>query len=217
MILGLNQEEFELAKELTNIALANATASFTKMTGDHFTFQDIEINTSVFKMGNNFHNSDEPLYIMLTEYVGDVLADTFLVIDQANAKKIAHKLYPSPKVSSELQEAILLETDNILAAAVATKYADFLGHSITGDVPKMVRKNPEETQEFINDKLEHDHTHFSFVTNFKSKELKLEAYFVCAFRDSFGDAIKNFAAQAGAEDMINSQEEFAKQYFRHLQ
>ncbi|MGB0521316.1 MAG: chemotaxis protein CheC [Flammeovirgaceae bacterium] len=214
MILGLNQEEFEVAKELTNVALANATESFSKMTGDKFTFQDIEVNINHFQLDPSFDSLKEPLYIMLTEYLGDVLADTFLVINPENAEKIASMLYPSPNINEELKNAILLETDNIVAAAVATKYADFLNHSVTGDVPKMVRKSPSETQKYINDKLENDHTHFSFITNFKSEEHQLEAYFICAFRDSFGSAVKSIATKQETIDLLDEQVGFTKQYLR---
>lgn len=214
MILGLNQEEFALAKELTNVALANASASFSKLTGEQFTFQDIQINTNNFKLDKSLKSVKEPLFVLLTEYFGDILADTFLIISPDNAKKISEKLYPSPNINNDLQEAILLETDNILAAAVATKYADFLGHSVTGDVPRMVRRSPKETQEYVNTKLEHDHTHFSFITNFKSKSNGLEAYFVCAFKDSFANALKSTNAEGNQTEWLKQQDSLTKQYLR---
>jgi len=214
MILGLTRREFELAKELTHVALANAAASFSKMMRDQFTFQKIEVNPSRFQFSKANKFSNGHLYIMMTEYFGDVLADTFLVVDTKQAEVLVKTLMPKPNLSEHLKEAVLLETDNILAASVATKYSDILGHSVTGDVPKLLKKSPKETQKFIDEKLEHDHTHFSFVTKFKSKEKKLEAYFVCAFRDSFGNAIKSIASQQETVALIDQEEALMKQYLR---
>lgn len=212
MVLGLTKQEFDIAKDLTHIALANAAASFSKMTRKTISFTEIKVNPTRFKFSKGKKTDD--LYIMTTEYLGDVLADTFLVMTAENSVKLAEIMFPSPKLNDTLKEAILLETDNILAAAVATKYSDILKHDVTGDVPQLSKRSLTNTEEFINSKLEHDHTHFAFITHFKSSGGGLDAHFICAFRDSFKHAIESIDSSSPSLSVIQKEMKNAKQYLR---
>ena len=195
MPLGLTTEEFQLAQAMTDIALANAASSFSTITKDEVTFSQITLNPSQLKFNKKYISAQEHLYILITEFMGEILADSFLILNPQAATQAVNVMYPNPEITDQMKDAVLLELDNILAASVATKFSDIIEKDIKGDVPQLERKNFIQTQRFIDQKLKSKDTHFSFVTLFQSKKLQIEAQFVCAFKSEFANTIKKMAQE----------------------
>ncbi len=212
MVSGLTKKEFELAKELTNIALANAATSFSKIMNDDVTFRKIELNPSNLKFSKNYISAKDHLFILITDFMGEVLADSFLIFNPANAQQTADAMFGKSCVE-QMRDAALLELDNILAASVATKFSDILEKDIKGDVPQLERKNYIQAQNFVSEKINSPNTHFSFTTIFKSKKMGIEALFVCAFKDGFAETIKEIFEEKGStKDFIQSQTKSTKRF-----
>ncbi len=175
-------------------------------------FREIELNPSSLKFNKNYISAKDHLFILITDFMGEVLADSFLIFNSPNAQQTADTMF-GKACGEQMRDAALLELDNILAASVATKFSDILNKDIKGDVPQLERKNFIQAQKFVTEKLNATDAHFSFTTIFKSENDKIEGHFICAFKDGFAETIKKIAEEQGsANDMIQSQKKSAKKF-----
>ena len=202
---GFTQQEFDIAKQLVDIALANAAASFSTITKDMVTFRHIELNPENIHFQKQYISAQDHLFILLTEFKGEIPAESFLILNPASALATAGLMYPQPNLSDTMRDAILLELDNILSASVATKFADILGKDMKGDVPQLIRKNFIQAQRYIDNELQANDVAFSLVAMFQSEKLQLEAKFVCAFKEEFAVTVKSIAQDVARASRISQQ------------
>ena len=93
---------------------------------------------------------------------------------------------------SEFQEAILLEVDNILSAAMVTQLSNFLDLFVYGDVPNLKCLNKEQLVEILRN--DHD-MYYEVALNLKAKletsKSNVSPIFIWFFKNDFVDAVKN--------------------------
>ena len=87
--------------------------------------------------------------------MGELAGKSYLIFNKHEADEIHGACMP-PKDNEQAKmmetEAILMELDNILSAAVITEFSNYLGVSIYGDVPHLSRTSHHD----LVDKLTHD-------------------------------------------------------------
>ncbi|MBT28635.1 MAG: hypothetical protein CMO01_03160 [Thalassobius sp.] len=188
-----SEKEVTLISDVTHIALGNAGSSVAKMVRDEFLIKDVEIASetpeSQFRLKDNY----EKYHVLYTEVVGDLLAATYLLISPEVENILCGVLLPDSMLGrAEMREAALLEIDNIVIAAMVTKFSEVLGQNIHGDVPSSQVCTRDELEAIVNQKHLEIDTSLSFrgrITTFY-KGICIE--FVCLFDETVVEAIKSF-------------------------
>lgn len=188
-----SEKELDLVSDVTHIALGNAGSAMAKMVRDEFLIKGVEIG--VEKPENHFQLQDgnTNYHVLFTEVVGDLSAATYLLISPEVENILCDVLLPGSMLGrAEMREATLLEMDNIVIAAMVTKFSEILGQNIHGDVPALQLQSREEVESAISHKFSEMDACVSFrgrITTFY-KGISIE--FICFFDGTIVNAIKNF-------------------------
>lgn len=95
------------------------------------------------------------LSVLITQIIGDVTGKSFLIFNQDESKEIFKALNTS--VSNEaLNEAFLLEIDNIISASVIAELSNSLGIEIYGDVPHLAKVHARDLERFMSEEIVRD-------------------------------------------------------------
>ncbi len=90
--------------------------------------------TSLINHLKNFKTGE--VKVLRTSIVGDIKGETYVFITPDVEKQICKALLPaSNQGRPEFREGMLLELDNILIAALVTKFSEYLQVNINGHVP----------------------------------------------------------------------------------
>jgi chemotaxis protein CheY-P-specific phosphatase CheC len=197
---AFSEFELEVTKELLNIALANAADSFSKMANERVLFKGYDL-TLLEKSGLETlltEVEDKGLYVLTTEIKGKLTGICYLVFDTKDAEGVFPIFAPNNASIeeggklSEFQEAILLEVDNILSAAMVTQLSNFLDLFVYGDVPNLKCLNKEQLVEILRN--DHD-MYYEVALNLKAKletsKSNVSPIFIWFFKNDFVDAVKN--------------------------
>jgi len=88
------------------------------------------------------------LYVLITQVIGDISGKSFLIFSQEESNEIFKALNTS--VSNEtLNEAFLLEIDNIISASVIAELSNTLKLEVYGDVPQLTKIHARDLQDFL--------------------------------------------------------------------
>ncbi len=203
-IVSFTQEEAELIKDTAKIALANAAKSFAKMLQDEVILQHLALHLSPSDVLHSVKLDEDKYFVLRTEIVGQMKANSFLIFSDNNATKTYKALLPKSLIGNpEMREAMLLEVDNILAASVVTKYADILNRKITGHIPEIQTYSPEMVAQIIPTQLQ-QHMDFSFRVNFQAQKTGISAEFVCFFTEMFALTIAERTPLSETSDMVSA-------------
>ena len=88
------------------------------------------------------------LYVLITQVIGDVSGKSFLIFNQDESEEI-FKAMNLRMSNVALNEAFLMEIDNIISASVIAEMANALAIEVYGDVPVLVRMPAHELQSFV--------------------------------------------------------------------
>jgi chemotaxis protein CheY-P-specific phosphatase CheC len=88
------------------------------------------------------------LYVLVTQIIGDVSGKSFLIFNEAESEEV-FKAMNLKKSSDAMNEAFLLEIDNIISASVIAELATALGLEVYGDVPELNRVPGQDLNAFI--------------------------------------------------------------------
>ena len=192
--------ELEVTKELLNISLANAADAFSKMANERVLFNGYDLallqKNDLEELLTDVDN--ENLYVLTTEVKGKLQGICYLVFDKKDAEGIFPIFAPNAStisddgLLSEFQQAILMEIDNILSAAMVTQLSNFLDLFVYGDVPDYKFINKSELIGIL--KNDHD-MYYEVALNLKAKlettNSKTSPIFIWFFKNDFVDAVKN--------------------------
>ena len=199
----LTKDEAKLAEHLTSIGLAHAASAFSMLTNDRVTFKKMGFNSRDFLKEEP--KGGLPMQMLFTPFIGDVLFDSYLIVSHQDGLKIAESIMPGMPVGEDMVKAVLLELDNIISAAVATKYANLLQRNIAGDVPRTYRKSYAELKQHLTERAEKFDSCYSCNTRFKLVHTKAEAEYVFFFQEGFEMMLAELAGVKGAVEDINYQ------------
>ena len=190
---NFSEQELNLISDVTHIALGNAGSAMAKMVRDEFLIKGVEIKAENPENHFKLLDQNEKYHMLFTEVVGDLSAATYLLISPEVENILCDVLLPGSMLGrAEMREATMLEIDNIVIAAMVTKFSEILGQNIHGDVPAYQQKARTEVESEISHKLAEMDACVSFrgrITTFY-KGISIE--FICFFDDSIVNAIKNF-------------------------
>jgi chemotaxis protein CheY-P-specific phosphatase CheC len=199
----LTEYELDVTRELLNIAFANSADSFSAITKQTVLFKPIkfEINQDVESFKINSSDIDD--YVVLeTSIIGHMSGKSYLLFDQEQAEYI-HEVGLPKGIEGEkrkmLEDAILLEIDNMLAAAVITEFSNLMSITMYGGVPAMQKMNEEavnnlikkDLKEFVDNESEKYYIIKTNLTYILSKNSKIKPQFVWIFSEVFINAIKD--------------------------
>ncbi|MGY6562574.1 MAG: hypothetical protein ACXITV_10750 [Luteibaculaceae bacterium] len=195
---NLHEIEHDLTRELLSIGLGKAADSLAALTQDKVMLQWFDIHlfktNSFSEFPNNF---DEDVCVLTTEVKGDLPGISYLLFSQTDAKAVTEQSIPEsiknsagPEDILEMQNAILLELDNIVAASVVTQFSNLLNSKIYGDVPKIDYLNEKALTEFLIAKAGDFSLMLMAQVNFKGFNKNITPKFVWFFGPEFLNQIK---------------------------
>jgi len=88
------------------------------------------------------------LYVLVTQIIGDISGKSFLIFNEVESEEV-FKAMNLKKSSSAMNEAFLLEIDNIISASVIAELSMSLDLEVYGDVPELNRMPATELNSFI--------------------------------------------------------------------
>lgn len=203
----LNEYELDVTRELLNIAFANSADSFSAIAKQTVLFEPITFEIDQNREGFSIAPTNVDDYVVLeTSIMGEMTGKSYLIFDKEQAEYI-HEVGLPKQIQGEqrkmLEDAILLEIDNMLAAAVITEFSNLMNLQMYGGVPAMQKLNLESTNQLIkqdlaglgdaeNEKFYVVKTNLTYILSEKSS---IKPQFVWIFSQVFIDAIK---------EMVNS-------------
>ncbi|MGC3943077.1 MAG: hypothetical protein QM762_00830 [Chryseolinea sp.] len=95
------------------------------------------------------------LYVLVTQIIGDVSGKSFLIFNEDESQEI-FKAVNLRRSNDALNEAFLMEIDNIISASVIAEMANALSLEIYGDVPSLVRMPASDLRSFVSKELGND-------------------------------------------------------------
>lgn len=88
------------------------------------------------------------LYVLVTQIIGDVSGKSFLIFSQDESEEV-FKAMNLRKSNEALNEAFLLEIDNIISASVIAELSESLCIEVYGDVPELFRVAASDLKRFV--------------------------------------------------------------------
>ncbi|MES2731562.1 MAG: hypothetical protein V4714_07430 [Bacteroidota bacterium] len=197
----LSSYELDITKELMSIALANAADSFSKMANERVLIRDYDLQILEKTHWDNqlLNANDTDWYVLTTDVIGKLAGKSYLLLNHSDAEKIFHIFTPSQAEIqlgqlTVLQEAVLLELDNIVTAAMVTQLSNFLSLTIYGDVPNLRYLNRDLTLNYLKSNVEQYDVIINVRARFQSYETNMSPSFICFFKSEFLVAIQQMIA-----------------------
>jgi chemotaxis protein CheY-P-specific phosphatase CheC len=212
----LNEHEVSVAKRIINIALANAADSFSKLAKTKVRLQHVEIPPATPDNDlKHLIDDNNQLYVLITEVKGDIPAESYLVFTEKSAGEIVKLImHNANQQNTEIKEAILLETDNILTASVVSQFSNFFKVNLYGDVPGLYKWNKEKTEEILTEKMQEYSLRVSFKTSFITDGTEIHPEFIWIFTHSFIDYVKWLANDKIACDKLITFDSYVEEYIQ---
>lgn len=195
-----NDQELQTANSIINAGLTSAAESLSFFMKEKIVAKEIMVND--LNMGNDDNLTtryDKKAYLLITEVVGELTGLCCLVFDDAEVLQLQQKALPNevlnnPTMLAEMQEAILLEVDNIIAASVITQFANLLKRKMHGSVPQLKILDSIELKNFINKSVENQAHIINFKTTFVSSVKSFNPLFIWFMNQPFIEDIRNYTA-----------------------
>lgn len=190
----INEHELEILMDVTQIALQNATASLHNLLKDEVLVKESVFGKeAVLEDMRQYAEKNTDVKILFTEVVGPVSGKSYVLLDNDSFVKICNHLLPdSVAGQAEMRQGIALELDNILIAALVTKFSNLLNlPQMHGHVPHYSENNLEN---FIAE-TENLKSSFSFSINLKSFKKLIRFKLIVVFDESLDSQIHAFSRE----------------------
>jgi chemotaxis protein CheY-P-specific phosphatase CheC len=206
MKTALSKVELDITKEIINISLSKAADSLSFFIKEKvlIKIQDIKVNAEslapISKKGNI-----EKSYLLTTNIKGDILGKAYLVFNEKEVEKLVDNNLPEsikidPVAKASMTDAILLEIDNIITAAVITQFANILQCKLYGDVPHLDILSQDDLNPFLNNSNTDHFNVIYFNSHFITKHLDINPEFIWLLEDKFFAEVKNIVSD---EEKVN--------------
>lgn len=191
-----NKAEMQMAESIINKGLSSAAETLSFFMKEPIVVEQIGVN--------NLGIADKsPLklqctgkaHLLTTEVVGDLEGFCCLIFTEQEAEMLQKAALPpevinDPALFETMKDAILLEVDNIIAAAVITQFANLLNRKMYGSVPELSSINANDFEMFVQNYL-NDQSHvINFKTKFSAEGKSFSPMFLWFMNESFIDDIK---------------------------
>jgi chemotaxis protein CheY-P-specific phosphatase CheC len=132
-----------------NNGFSRAAASFSKLINRHVKI--LNTHSIIIRHDDDFSYISEEqgeLRILTTQIIGDISGKSFLVFNNDESQEIFKALNTSV-INDKLNEAFLLEIDNIISASVISELANALNIETYGDAPRLVKIPAQDLRDFM--------------------------------------------------------------------
>lgn len=191
-----NKAEIQMAERIINQGLSSAAETLSFFMKEPIVVEQIGVN--------NLGIADKtPLklqctgkaHLLTTEVVGDLEGFCCLIFTEKEAEMLQKAALPpevinDPALFETMKDAILLEVDNIIAAAVITQFANLLDRKMHGAVPELSSIDAKNFETFIQNFINGQSHVINFKTKFSAKEKSFSPMFLWFMNESFIDDIK---------------------------
>lgn len=207
-----NEIELDVAKEVINIGLSRAADSFSSIIKQKSLFVSLDLGIESIQDIDHFvHKEDSKLYNLITEIRGEMGGICYLIFSEREVEIIRDLCLPNnlndPAKLKMMSEAIMLEVDNMIAAAVVAEFANVLKLSIYGDVPRLMVSNKTDSEDFINNQTDQ----FNYLIKFKAKLMTertlLEPEFIWLLSDKFVEEVKRLTSDEKIIEKLKEMQE----------
>ncbi len=149
---ALSCQEQQTIQILLATAYAHAAQAFSSLVNEQVTFDIISFGISSIGSVAPLNDQEECLTLVLTDILGELDGRSYLVLTEPECASIQEACLPATRNGHRqtiMDKALLKEIDNILSAAMITKFSEALGLSIYGGVPQLFTLSPEASREKI--------------------------------------------------------------------
>lgn len=131
-------------------------------------------------------------YLLSTRIFGDLKGVCFLILSQEEADRIKKESLPQMAVSEnkKLEEALLLETDNIISAHAIAQFSRQLQINVFGAPPLLQILPGNLLREQLNKEAGNTSSAFCIKTKFKTHSPGFSAAFIWILESSFVELIR---------------------------
>ncbi|MCC7050568.1 MAG: hypothetical protein IT239_02155 [Bacteroidia bacterium] len=205
--MNLTNIEVDLAKELVNIALAKAADSLSFFIRQKVLLRSVDFSFDSSNLPEVIKSEkNNPLHCLKTSIKGELQGNCYLIFTQNEVRKIqevtlSKEVLESPEKLKIMGEAILLEIDNIITAAMVTQFSNILNHKMFGYVPELIIGDKENIIEKITGENATTGSLISFKTIFLTNNESFEPEFLW-YLDSnvFMQSISEFSKSEKSSD-----------------
>lgn len=194
---ALTTDEQHKAEHIINSGLqqaAEALSFFMKqpVTVDQLHLRDLQFDERV-PLPTQDHN-----YLLVTELVGDIGGFCCLIFSKEEVALLQQASLPpeilaNEAIAREMGEAMLLEVDNIIAAAVITQLSNLLQCQLHGAVPELQILSAKDLEGFVEQRLNEQIHVLNFKANFKTADSAFSPAFLWFVQEPILSAIKDFS------------------------
>jgi chemotaxis protein CheY-P-specific phosphatase CheC len=197
-----NKTEMQTAEKIINQGLSSAAETLSFFMKEPIVVEQIGVhNLAIADKTPLKLRCTGKAHLLTTEVVGDLQGFCCLVFTEKEAEMLQKAALPpevinDPVLFETMKDAILLEVDNIIAAAVITQFANLLKRKMHGSVPQLSSIDASTFDLFIQKRLDDQSHVINFKTNFSAKEKSFSPMFLWFMDNSFIDDIKRVSVKA---------------------
>ncbi len=197
MLNNLKENEIEVATKLINGGLAMAKTSMEQILQSPITLEKVAFGMDagdLTKIGD--WESSHNVSLIKTELKGELKGSCYLIFSEKDVDKINKACLPADILENDSPESkmmmmgFLTEIDNMVAAAVITEFANFLGVELFGNVPSLHVMAHDKVKEYLKNETTSYDTVIHFKAIFHGKELDISPDFIWIINEKFVDKIK---------------------------
>jgi len=200
MLNNLGENEIEVATKLINGGLSMAKTSMELILQSPIAIEKVDYGDEAQGLGNKYNlPGDHNVSLLKTELMGDLKGSCHLIFTSDEVDKINKACLPQKVLADDSEQAkmmklgFLTEIDNMVAAAVITEFANFLGLDLYGQVPSLHVVKSSEVNDYLGKESEVFDTVIHFKAIFNGSELEITPHFVWMVQDEFMKKIKEIS------------------------
>ncbi|MEL7148252.1 MAG: hypothetical protein AAFO69_17900 [Bacteroidota bacterium] len=199
MLNNLKENEIEVATKLINGGLSMAKTSMEQILQSPITIRKIDYGEDSQTPQRYGNPQGDNVHLLKTELMGDLKGSCHLIFTADEVEKINKACLPPQILSDDSDQAkmmkmgFLTEIDNMVAAAVITKFANFLGLELYGKVPSLHVLEAAAVTEYLDSESAVYDTVIHFKAIFHGTELDITPHFVWMVQDEFVNKIREIS------------------------
>ncbi|MEL6558228.1 MAG: hypothetical protein AAFQ94_08595 [Bacteroidota bacterium] len=199
MLNNLKENEIQVATKLINGGLSMAKTSMEQILQSPITIQKIDYSKNSEAPHRYENPSNSNVHLLKTGLMGDLKGSCYLIFTAEEVEKINKACLPEAVLKDDSDQAkmmkmgFLTEIDNMVAAAVITEFANFLGLELFGMVPSLHVVKSLEVNNYLSEESEQFDTVIHFKAVFHGQELDITPHFVWMVQKEFMNKIKEIS------------------------
>jgi chemotaxis protein CheY-P-specific phosphatase CheC len=191
-------KELKIASEVVKEGLTNAAEALSFFTK---TETNLEMDEG-FSVKREFNadeltHKDGTVFLLTTKLVGDMSGVSFLIFSEGEVAEFMNAIYKGKTIKPERYDKkaknLTLEMDNIITAAVMSKFANAFGYKTYGDVPQLEIVDFVEAVKLIEEGSKRNDYFIEFNAKVVSETSNVKADFVWSVGDEFINGVKKLA------------------------